>query len=216
MRIFFTLIFTCFFGERLNSRLSETGDTAEERNTPSFYFWAARSGGQAGNSQATSINARAAMQAVAGTWGVCDAQSRHRAQRIAARAAIAAAAAEVASNRAAEKAVAQREAAAMAEAAEANQRLNAAEEEAAASEAAAASLRAASTVQQQWQMAQRLQQNGAATTAQRQRQNGTAGVQHAHSRWIIVHKKSKNRVFKTVNVPAGKRKPIYSPLKISF
>ena len=54
------------------------------------------------------------MQAVAGTWGVCDAQSRHRAKRIAA---IAAAAAEVASNRAAEKAVAQREAAAMAEAA---------------------------------------------------------------------------------------------------
>jgi hypothetical protein len=111
------LIFTCFFGERLNSRLGETGDTAAERNTPSFYFWAARSGGQAGDSQATSIKARAAKQAVAGTWGVCDAQSRHRAQRIAARAAIAAAAAEVASNRAAEKAVAQREAAAMAEAA---------------------------------------------------------------------------------------------------
>ena len=54
---------------------------------------------------------------------------------------------------------------------EAIQRANAAEEEAAAAEAAAALLRAASTVQQQWQMAQRLQQNGEAKTAQRQRRS---------------------------------------------
>ena len=69
--------------------------------------------------------------------------------------------------------------------------------------------------------------NGAATTAQRQRHsnNGAANAMEfsdlskpaltmdVHSRWIslctlmldfIVHTKSKNRVFTTVNVPAGK------------
>ena len=103
------------------------------------------------------------MQAVAGTGGVGDAQSRHRAQRIAALQQLQ----HKPSKRAAEKAAAQREAAAIAEVAEAIQRATSVEEEAAAAESAAASLRAASTVQQQWQMAQRLQQNGAATTAQR-------------------------------------------------